>query len=235
MSKRFFLSLAALLTTAVAVFAQSHYEPTTSWAYLNPDFQNGSVSTYDGTILRMADLNIYLADGKLHFIQDGTIMEAEMGRVYIAQIGNEFFINRAGRMNRILYQGANAVIYEQITIDYDKMNKSDIGYGISSATASTQATTLHQMGLDGGTFGNTLNKRLESAVATRGEGKALKLRKDMFILINGRDIPAGKREFLAVPGLDQADAKRFLKENKIKWKDLVSLTKVAEYLAEHLK
>lgn len=208
---------------------KSSYEPRESWPYLYAEFEGGEVFTLNGELVKAADLNVSVSSSTLHFIEDGTIMEANMITVGSVRIGKEYFVNRGGALYRIVRRSSGAMIVEGTEIDRDRMNRTDIGYGISSATASSaNVTILSETGSD------MVNLRLVTAIEKRGQGKILPLKKTLYILTSGLLIEASKREVLDIDGLDRAKASAFIKESRIKWRDPDSLLQLADYICNNL-
>lgn len=132
------LALLMIWTNVTIGYAQK-YEPTDKWPYLYADFRNGSIKMSDGAVLQALELNVTL-DGKLHYIdeKDARVMAADMLRVSSVSFDDARFLNVLGKMMKVLAENANGTVVCESTVNVDDMAKSDIGYGISSATASTQ-------------------------------------------------------------------------------------------------
>ena len=75
------LSIFLLLASIQLIFAQEQdalpYEPMDTWPYLYERFEPGNVRTTQGTLFPYAALNICIADGTLHYIEKGKIMQAD--------------------------------------------------------------------------------------------------------------------------------------------------------------
>jgi len=223
-----FLLLVCLTVCSAAMFAQNgSYRPRTTWPYLLEEFTSGGVHTSGGANLNEGWYNISVADGKLHFIQKGKIMEADMLQVQLARIGESVYVNRMGRMEQVLSEEGNSALLRLVLVDMDRLAKSDIGYGVSSATASTQS--LNNLGLSGA----TISMELEAAIAGSRSGEVLPLRTKHSFLLSGRQVDANRSAVLALPGIDKEDAKAFFKKEKINWNKPESLAKVLKYLVDN--
>lgn len=223
--------ITVLLALCLACGASAQkFEPRQTWPYLLEEFTLGSVRTSAGVVIRdEAFLNVSIPDGRLHYIQNGKIMAADMTQVYTVLIGKDVFMNRGGRLEQVLYEGDGALLLKKTEVDMVKLSKSDIGYGVSSATASTQKLT----GL--GAEGMLINMDFSTAIENAKTGEYLPLDESYSFLVKGKEIPAKKADFLALEGLDPAGAKAFLKEQKIKWNKPLDLVKVLDYITANLK
>ena len=153
-------------------------------------------------------------------------MAADMRQVQIVRIGEDIYVNRLGKIKRCLSEeegGNYLLLYTEVNLD--KLAKTEIGYGISSATASSQKLS--------GLFGAQVNLDLSTAISQAMEGPVLPLTLTYTFLLGSKEVPCDKSSFLALPGIDKADAKAFLKEEKIKWQDTESLAKVLRYIVEN--
>ena len=80
-----------------ALFAQSFdYRPRESWPYLLESFTRGELRMRNGNLLSDGFYNVSVVDGKLHYVNDGTIMVANMLQVYTAMIGTTLYCNYEG-------------------------------------------------------------------------------------------------------------------------------------------
>lgn len=221
--KRFSAFLACALLTVCAA-AQS-YSPTTTWPYLYSDFTEGEIQTQDGA-KKSALLNVSLVRSTLHYIDKEYIKELANGSVYSARIGNDYFINAAGRLMKILAQNDNGYVAESTEIDMARLNSTEAAYGSSSTTLGTMALTSLE-GI-GATNSNSSLNHMELK-NSKEDGKTLPLIQKKYIFVNGKCIYATKKDVSAVA--DPASFKAFLKENKVKWNNPQSLLGVVDYLA----
>ena len=230
MLKKLFLVtvlLAALLPGAAG--KDYDYKPRESWPYLKEDFTQGTVRTSGGTILSEGLLNVSVVDGSLHYISDGVIMAADMRQVYLVKIGDEIYINRLGKLMRVLHEEPGGYyLIREVLVDREELAKSDIGYGVNSAVASTQR--LSTLGMEGH---GTLNMDLTTAINQAKTGPVLPLLETLYFLTGSRQTEASKRDFLEMPGLDKDEAKAFLKKEKIKFNKEGDLVKVLLFLVEN--
>lgn len=71
--------------------------------------------------------------------------------------------------------------------------------------------------------------------SSKDDGKILPLEKKIYMVIPGKVVFASKRDFMEVSDGFQDEAKAFLKERKIKWKDPQSVLEAADFLAKKLE
>lgn len=216
------------LFLAIALLA-ALFEPRESWPYLLEEFSPGTVRTAGGTVLSEGLYNISVVDGSLHYVNDGTILAADMRQVMMLKMADKLYVNRLGRMMEVLQEETGGYyLIRDVAVDLEQLAKADIGYGVSSATASTQR--LSSFGMEGQ---GTVNMNLTTAISNAQAGAVLPLVEKIYFLLGSRQVEASRAEFLAIPGLDKTDAKAFLKAEKIKFGRMEDLVKVLQYLKEH--
>ena len=199
------LAAASLLMIGSVCRAQK-FQPKDTWPYLIKDFTEGKV---------------YTPDGK-------EILSSDMRRVSNVVIGDRKFINVMGRMMEVLASSASGHVLKDVQVDVDEMGKTNIGYGISSATASSQSVTTLMDGMS-----DMVNLNLSDAVTRSKEGTVIPVKEDLYLKYGAATVPAFKKDVLDIQGLDKAAAEGFFKSQKIKWKDPQSLIKVVDYIAEN--
>lgn len=223
MFRRFLLLFASCLLVQFLTSAQD-FRPKNSWPFLYSDFSEGVVCNLAGEQILSARLNISVSDQRLYYIKDETIMVADQSRIFSVKIGNDIFINVGGKFYKVLAESEGGAAVMMVQVDIDRLSKASIGYGVSSATASTQ--NVAALSLES-TAGTNINQAMHS----RDSGEDLPVLEKKFILYNyGFVVPALKREVMSIPGLDKDAANAFFKQNKIKWNNPESLTQVADFL-----
>lgn len=222
--KRIITTIAFVFGVLLSLSAQG---PTEKWPYLYLDFENGVVRMQDGTLLIERPLNVCVSDGSLHYVDKGKILVAKMNKVFSAKIGGDVFVCALGKMMKVLAEQDEAAVLELFEVDLDKFNSSDIGYGISSRTAST--TQVSNLASTAG----VVNKDLYDVLGQRGDGADLPLKRTLLLLHNGKVTVANRSSVLKIDGIDKDAANKFFKENKIKWNKTDSLLKLAVYLKEN--
>lgn len=209
------------------------YEPMDSWPYVYEQFESGNVRTTKGALLTYASLNICIADGKLHYIEAGKIMQANMMQIFTALVGdNDVYVNVGGKMYRVLVETDDGSILKMTSVDVDELSKVDIGYGVSSSTASRTNTSLSGLGMETLDGVNMVNMTITSAEQKKNTGKILPLKETLYLYVSGKLVPANKHEVQQL--VDKDTAKAFFKANKIKWNKAESLLPLLSFLREHL-
>lgn len=211
---------------AAVIAAGRDFDPKDTWAYLYENFTTGNVYNSRGDVILTAPLNVSVVDGKLHYVQDDKIMEADMLQVYTAIIEKDTYMNAGGKMLRILSKSDKSAVLEEVEVDMDKLSKAEIGYGISSATASVQG--LHMAAMS-----NYVNTTFKDASEKKGGGERIPVKEHTYLLSRGTLVMAKKREVLKIAGLDRKAAEAFFKSEKIKWNNNEDLQKVADYISDN--
>lgn len=213
----------------MALMSASAQEPTEKWPYYYDSFGYGVIRMTDGTLLEDTSLNICITDESLHYISvDGKIMAAKMLTVFSARIGHDVWVRVGTRMMKVLAESEEAAVLGSYSVDQDKLEGTDIGYGISSKTASSQKLTTYAMSSAG-----MINMDLREAITQKNNGQELPVKSVKYLRAGKRVVQAGKRYVLAIDGIDKAAANAFFKQNKIKWNNDESLLKVAEFLLQY--
>jgi hypothetical protein len=107
------------------------------------------------------------------------------------------------------------------------MSKADIGYGVKSATASTQNITT----LAGGSMDAMVDMALTTVMDQKASGSVIAMKENTYLRVGMNLTPASKRGLMDNPYVDKATAKAFLKSIKIDWKNPKSLLKVVDFIA----
>lgn len=221
--KRLFAVVAAMLL-AVSAFAQ--FEPTTTWPYIYKDFSAGELQMPDGSV-KKALYNIHLGKAKLHFIEGELIREVNSSDVFAVRIGEDVYANAQGMILKVLSKSEKAFIAERMEIDDVRLNSTEGAYGSSASTLATRG--LSSLEGIGGTRTNMNHMELRNS---RDDGKILPLNRKVYLVYGTVAVPATQKDVLDIPEIDKNAVKAFVKENKIKWKDPVSLQILADFLAK---
>lgn len=222
--KKYLIALLVLASAFVDVYAQK-YEPRESWPYLYENFQTGAVRMTNGSLVEDSSFNVSIADGSLHYISDGKIMKIDMMTVFTARVGDQVFVNVGGKMYQVLAETDHGSLLQFYSIDLDKFGKVDIGYGISSSSASAMNVTSLLQGMD-----SMVNTHFDTAIEKRENGLALPLMIEKFIYVDRMLVPASKYGVREFPGIDKDAANEFFKEKKIKWNKDESLSELIDFV-----
>ncbi len=227
MRKKRLLTFAVMLLAGLQLCFAQKFEPTRTWPYLYRDFQNGLIITNTEDEQISAAVNITLG-GRVHYIneKDQKVMEADILRVASVRIADDVYANVGGRMMRLIAVGDDGIVACETALNADELNKSDIGYGISSATASTM--NVNSLASAGSTF---VDMPLNSIMAERDAGEKLPVKQTNYFRVGINVIPATKAAVMNCGLVDKDTAKAFFKSNKIKWNDPKSLRDVVNFLS----
>jgi len=226
------LLIISLLVGSISMSAQdeSYSGATDSWPYLFKNFQHGVVHFIKGYKDLESDLNICIADGHLHYVDNGTILESETKEVTGAEINGKIFIAYNGEMMEVLANNENGYIAVSRLFDPTQMGKAEIGYGMTSSTYAASNLDLRAVT---GLAQNILHSKVAEAATNAGYGEKLPIKETLCIIVGNNKINADKKEFQDLVGKEKATA--FLKENKIKWTKAETLLPVVNFIAETVK
>lgn len=214
----------ALILSICKVSAQEH-KPTTTWPYVYSDFQQGQLKKIGGAVVD-GFYNVHLAEGRLHFIEDGMIREAAPYEIFSVKIGPDFYAGVNGAVLKVLAQSDNGMVVQEVKADFAALNATGGAYGSSSNSISTQA--LSSLEGIGGTRTNMNHMELKNS---KDEGEILPVISKIYLLLPGNLVFAAKKDVSEIEGIDKKALNVFIKENKIKWKDPQSLIVLLDYVA----
>lgn len=223
MKTRIFLMLCLL--SALAASAQQ-YEPNTRWPYLYSDFGPGTIYLENNTKSE-SNLNIHLWGNVLHYIgTDGKIYQSDDKNVVRVEMDNDAFVFCDHKMMKILATEGTQLLVKLTRADFDALQEGSGAYGASlNSSAKRDLSSLNLGGLD--------NPDLAQLEQQRYEGSGIPLIDTYYFILNGTQVEATKRGVDKYLGDSRADEmKKFLKENKIKWKNPESLATLLKFLAQ---
>ena len=226
--------LSCLLALPFGARAQ-RYAPTEPWPYLYEEFQGGNIFTNKEEMVGYDQLNVNVINGRLHYVENGTIMEANMLNVHVVRIDKDVYLNVGGRLMRVLRESEHTAVVLGTEVDFEEMNKANIGYGRSSV-ASTQDVTLSSLaGSDNyGIMSGLLNKTLLDVQKNKYNGKVVPLKETTFLVVDGILFQADRSSIVNHAGVDKKATVDFIKKNKIKFRNPEDLEKLGEYLHTQL-
>lgn len=219
------LTIATLLCAVTAGFA-SEYEPTEGWPYLYEDFVPATVY-YRNSDPARANINIHLFGNTLHFV-DGEDIKAAGNSQYIDSVvcDNHIVLERKGKyyVERI-YATPHVLVGRTCEADFSSMNKGSGAYGIGTSASATQNVAAFE------DYGNIAARKYNATKADRYNSRTLPTI-TRYTIVTDEDIcHATKRGINGILTKEERKTfNKFLKENKIKWKETESLQKVADFL-----
>lgn len=209
----------------------SRFEPTTTWPYLYGNFTQGTVLNNKGNTIDYDRLNVNVINGKMHFVKDGKIMEADMGTVYVVRVNEDVYLNCQGKLMKVEKESENGAVVTYREVDRDKMSRANIGYG-TSAVASTRNISIVEVEANIGSSGAipTLNRSLDDATKSIYDGDPLILKYTNYLVVDGLLIPAKKKDVTSDKRFDSGKVESFIKTHKVKWNNTDDLSSLVEFL-----
>lgn len=221
-------SLLGLLLVFLPLGAMAQkYEPNTKWPYLYEEFQKGTIF-FEGNQKSEAQLNIHLLGNVLHYIKpDGKIYQSDERKIVRVEIGDDAYLFFNRQLSEILAHEGTNLLLKFTKADFDAMESGGGGaYGASlNSSSSRDLSSLDLGGLN--------NPELGKMLQEKRDGRTIPLVNQYFFVINDTRVDANKKEVEKFVGAARAgELKKFLKENKIKWKNADDLALLLKFLTQ---
>ena len=213
-----------LLGCTISVNAQ--FAPNTRWPYLYENFSQGTIY-FAKNQKSEAQLNVHLLGNTLHYItQDGKIFESSDKDVIRVEIGNDTYWFANHKLMQVITQEGDCALLKLVYGDFDSMTSGSGAYGSSlNSSASRDLSSLDLGGLNQPELGKMLQER--------NDGSEIPLETAYYFILGGKVVEANKKAVTETVEVSQSDNwKKFLKENKIKWKKEDSLISVLGFFAK---
>lgn len=220
------VSLCFFYGVVFSISAQS-YTPTTKWPYIYEEFQDGTVYFQNDQKTKTMKLNVHLQNSTLHYLDGNSILQSNPRGIEKVQIGNDTFIYMNGLLVHQLSSLDNVALVKLTKADFKALTKGTTGaYGMSTEVSATN--DLSSIQLSGSVNLNHTQMKLE-----RSDGKDLPLINEYFFIFGDKIVEATRKDVEKSLGEDgKTKLKVFVKQNKIKWKDEVSLIKLLEFFQQ---
>lgn len=218
-----------MILLGYAVLANAQFAPNTRWPYLYENFTQGTIY-FAKNQKSESQLNIHLLGNTLHYItQDGKIFENSDKDVVRVEIGSEAYLFADHKLMQIIAQKGSNALLKLVYGDFDSMTSGSGAYGSSlNSSASRDISSLDLGGLNQPELGKMLQEK--------NDGSEIPLETSYYFIINGKVIEADKKAVAETIEVSQTESwKKFLKENKIKWKKEDSLISVLGFFAKEQK
>ena len=218
------LLLMILLGCTMSVNAQ--FVPNTRWPYLYENFSQGTIY-FAKNQKSEAQLNIHLLGNTLHYItSDGKIFESSDKDVVRVEIGNDTYWFANHKLMQVMVQRGDCALLKLVYGEFDSMTSGSGAYGSSlNSSASRDLSSLDLGGLNQPELGKMLQER--------NDGSEIPLETSYYFILGGKVVEANKKAVTETVGASQSDNwKKFLKENKIKWKKEESLISVLGFFTK---
>lgn len=216
--------LMILLGCTISVNAQ--FAPNTRWPYLYENFSQGTIY-FAKNQKSEAQLNVHLLGNTLHYItQDGKIFESSDKDVIRVEIGNDTYWFANHKLMQVITQERDCALLKLVYGDFDSMTSGSGAYGSSlNSSASRDLSSLDLGGLNQPELGKMLQER--------NDGSEIPLETAYYFILGGKVVEANKKAVTETVEVSHSDNwKKFLKENKIKWKKEDSLISVLGFFAK---
>ena len=218
--KRILLILFILFTAVFPSWTQEYCR--TTWPYLYEHFTTGKVYLLGGGITE-AEVNVSVADNKLHFMEDGVIKEADMEKVLLAEINDDTYTQVDGLFLKQMAQGPKGMIAALIEADIAKISETPGAYGSSGTTMATSK-------ISNIAFSNFDNMTQTNVHRVNEGGKQLELKKTYYVICKGHLQKAVRSTILR--SLDKKQKKEFLaflRNHHINWGEPESMLALTDY------
>ncbi|MBR3951202.1 MAG: hypothetical protein IKJ79_04750 [Bacteroidaceae bacterium] len=225
------LSIALFLCTTIASYSQE-YEPTEGWPYLFKEFKPAIVYYNDGKA-ESADINVHLMKNDLHFTDRKNIMIVhDANKIDSVVCEDRTVLLRRGNLYvSRLYATQYVVIGTTSQCDFNALSDNGGAYGSPTTTGSTQNVASFS------DHGNMAALRYKDLIENKFNTSILPTNNRTVLVVNDRAIcHANKRGVSELLTKEQKkEFNKFIKDNKIKWKDINSLILVAKFLDNYIK
>ena len=224
------LFTAMFICATIAGYTQE-YEPTEGWPYLFKDFKEAIVYFNDGKA-ESASVNVHLAYNQLQFTDQDNIMVVRDANKIDSVVCEDktVLINRGNKYVQVTYKTQYVVIGTTSECDFNSLSDGGGAYGSPTTTASTQNIASFS------DHGNMAVLRYRETVENKYNTRTLPTINRTVLVVNDRAIchasKRGVNELLT--SQQKKEFNKFLKENKIKWKSIDSLIKVAQFLDQYI-
>lgn len=219
-----------MLTIAASLTAQAQkFEPNTKWPYIYEDFTPGTIY-FEGNEKSQADLNIHLWGNVLHYVKaDGRIYQSDDKKIVRVEIGSDAYIYIDRQLMHVIANQGTNLLVKLTKGDFDAMRSSGGGaYG--SSLNSSASRDLSSLGFD---LGGLNNPELGLMLQEKKEGRTIPIENEYFFIIDGKEVNANKKAVEKIIDRERTEEwKLFLKENKLKWKNVESLKLVLGFISK---
>ena len=211
------------LLTVLAAIGLKAQDCSTSWPYLYPEFTEGTIYMKDGTKI-VHQVNVHILHGRLHYIDKGVVKEALANDILLIKVGEDEYMNVNGDIMKVAAKNDKGLVAMLQLGDFDRLRETGGAYGSSTTSSATRKLTSIDVA-------GKVNQNHMELGESRHNGEAVDLVATYWLVTPGVTVEATQkaiRETLDDEG--KAEFKKWLKQNKIKWKNPDSLLKLTEFL-----
>lgn len=197
-------------------------EVTTMWPYVYPEFMEGTLYMTGGRKLE-GKFNVHVQESRLHYLYDNIIKETQSEDVVVAKIGVDTYMSFEGQVMKVVGSEERGFVATLILGDFQKLLNTGGAYGGSSNSSATMKLSSVEIG------GKTIMNHLELR-QNKENALPLPLKYKYYIATKGELYLATKKGIASkLDKTEQEEFKKFLKVNKIKWKDPQSLITLLDF------
>ncbi len=219
-----------LLCCSASLSWAEDFEPTEGWPYLFHDFEPATVY-YHNTPAQSADVNVHLASNTLHFTDGTHIMEVSNPMQIDSVVCNngKVLLRKGNYYVERIYATEHVILGHTKEIDYNAIGNDTNAYGIAATSSSARSVASFR------NHGNIAAQRYNDMIANRTQTRTLPTINRTCIVTTTDLCHATKRGINEILTDDEkAKFKNFLKENKIKWKNIEHLKRVVNFLEANI-
>lgn len=225
--RKFLFSSALFILSAVFCFADNDfYKPTDKWPYVFDSFRKGVIHFEAPYPDLEAEINICVVDGHLHYLENGVILESTAKGVTGAEVDGKVYRCFRGRMLEVVVADEKGFVGKVPLYDTSGQGGVDIGFGITTSNYAAADSDIRAVSALGQSF---IHAKVAEMAQKKDEGIPMPLKDVVYIVAGNKGIEAFRQDFVDLVGKEAASA--FLKANKVKWNNPLTLLPVADYLA----
>lgn len=207
------------------VFTIKAQECTNIWPYVYSEFQKG-ILYMPGDVKLESEFNIHVQESKLHYIDNGLIKEAQSQKVSLVKIGEDVYMNVDGQVMKVIGSEETGFVATLILGDFNELFNTGGAYGSSSSSSAVTKMSSIEIGGKGAVTNHTKLKQRKN----NDEGQILPLKYRYFLVTKGKVYRATKKGIMSeLDKTESARFKKYLKSNKVKWKDPNSLLTLLDF------
>lgn len=222
-----FVGLILCRIVAFATVSETEYTPTTKWPYLYEEFEDGTVFFSSDQKTKQMKLNVHLQNCTLHYLDGDKVLQSNPRDIEMVQIGKDQFVYMNGELVRLVKSDKEVSIVKLVKADMAALSKGTSGaYGMGTEVSAVNQLTSIQLG-------GVSNLSHTQMKIERSDGKDLPLINEYYFIFGDKIVEATRKDVEKSLGEDgKTKLKVFVKQNKIKWKDEVSLIKLLEFFQQ---
>ena len=129
-------------------------------------------------------------------------------------------------MYKVLAEGKEGYVVSETLADYSAIVRDDGAYGGSLSNAAKGFSYDENYG----NYSYLVTNNYSDLLSIKNQSEELPVTKNTYLVIDNQLYPANEKSVLAIEGVDKKVFSEFLKSNDIKWKEVVDLVKIVDYI-----